>query len=127
MSPVAPLLVAPCMTRVSLTRVSRLHARRLNVTLDAPPGVQPTPTEVRYAYEAFPQCALYSGADGDYSSLDALPAPPFRVAVGACDTGAQVSCALGDARTGADPGESQCCDTSYEACVPSGGCQRSFP
>ena len=36
-------------------------------------------TDLRYGFEGFPQCALYSGAaDGNADSANAVPARPFR-------------------------------------------------
>lgn len=79
------------------------------------------PTEVRYAWQGFVQCALYSGVGG-YDSLTALPAAPFRIAVGNQCAQNQTRCSLQGITIGADPEASQCC-TNGEVCIPFGGCQ----
>ena len=81
-----------------------------------------SPTEVRYCWEGFPQCAIYSGTGG-YAA--ALPAAPFRVAVAAqCASG--IRCTLGNVTISADATAAQCCDQT-EDCVPYGGCQAAIP
>ena len=82
------------------------------------------PTEVRYAWEGFPQCALYSGVGGFNGT--ALPAAPFRVAIGAACGAGQTRCELGAVSIGADKGAAQCCSKA-EDCVPYGGCQAVDP
>lgn len=82
------------------------------------------PTEVRYAWEGYPQCALYSGTGG-FASKHALPAAPFRVALGPCGPG-QSRCELGNVTIGAFKAAAQCCSTR-ESCVPFGGCQAAIP
>ena len=86
-----------------------------------------TYTEVRYCWEGFPQCAIYSGLVGDYSSESALPAAPFRVAVGVACAATQSRCLLGKVAIGADPDTAQCCQNGNETCVPYGGCQAVVP
>ena len=83
------------------------------------------PTEVRYAWEGFPQCALYSGVGG-YANASALPAAPFRVAIGAACGAGQTRCELGVVSIGADKGAAQCCSKA-EDCVAYGGCQAAEP
>ena len=82
------------------------------------------PTEVRYAWEGYPQCVLYSGTGG-FASKHALPAAPFRVALGPCGLG-QSRCELGNVTIGAFKAAAQCCSAS-ESCVPFGGCQAAIP
>ena len=67
----------------------------------------------------------YSGSGG-FASEHALPAPPFRVALGgACGAG-QTRCALGNVAVGGFKSAAQCCSAS-ESCVPFGGCQAAIP
>lgn len=79
------------------------------------------PTEVRYAWEGFPQCVLYSGLSGDFSSLSSLPAAPFRLAVSSTCGAGQVRCLL-EADPSVGQVEAQCCGGG-EVCVARGGCQ----
>jgi len=90
------------------------------VTLALAPAPK-QPTEVRYVWQGFPQCALYSGTSGNFSSATAMPAAPFRVALGACATTQKV-CSLGQGVSIGAYVASQCC-AAHEVCVPSGGCQ----
>ena len=83
------------------------------------------PTEVRYAWEGFPQCVLYSG-EGGYANATALPAAPFRVAIGATCGAGQTRCELGAVSIGTDKANAQCCSKA-EVCVPHGGCQAAEP
>lgn len=88
---------------------------------------------MRYAWEGFPQCVLYSGtaADGGFESLVALPAAPFRVTLlsGCAET--QSICFLTPGTM--FEGAAQCCQGAAggamgsEACVFNGGCQRQCP
>lgn len=83
-------------------------------------------TEIRYAWEGFPQCVLYSGSSGDFSSLSALPAAPFRLAIESACAAKQVKCLLGGASSSTGHAEyAQCC-SGKETCVPGGGCQNPF-
>lgn len=82
------------------------------------------PTEVRYAWEGFPQCAIYAGTGG-YAT--ALPAAPFRVAVAAQCAPSQSRCLLGNVTISAYATAAQCCDQELEVCVPFGGCQAAIP
>ena len=88
------------------------------VTLVAADAARGAPTEVRYAWANFPQCALYSGA-GDYASLDALPAAPFRFALGDACGSTQSMCAIGAAPFA---GAAQCCADGAEVCAEGAGC-----
>ena len=83
-------------------------------------------TEVRYAWEGFPQCILYSGLVGGWNdtSRGVLPSPPFRSAVATGCESAQTACAVSDG--------TQCCINTDvkpylqggEICMPhGGGCQ----
>ena len=84
-------------------------------------------TEVRYAWEGFVQCALYSGTAGGWNdtAVGVLPAAPFRSAVSTgCSTATQTACTVSD-------GVQCCINTDVkpyllggEVCTPNGGgCQ----
>eukprot|EP00040_Diaphanoeca_grandis_P015059 m.76667 g.76667 ORF g.76667 m.76667 type:complete len:607 (+) comp24921_c0_seq2:190-2010(+) len=107
-------------TRATFTIISTTIA----LTTTPATGV---PIEVRYAWEGFPACALYSGV-GDYSAPTAHAAAPFRVSTNSagCNTLPYTRCALGPVAIGADTNASQCCN-AQESCVAFGGCQAKLP
>jgi hypothetical protein len=117
-------------TRASPT----ITGHTVELAIAPPPGQQDgaaesgvlLPTEVRYAWEGYPQCALYSGSGG-FANATAIPAAPFRRALGSTCAQGQTRCALGSVSIGADKATAAQCCSANETCVPYGGCQAAEP